>query len=156
MILRAWMLGTTLTLVVVGAALLGACQANTAPPIASDSLKAVTGNWTLNRLSGRDVAVLLQQGMRPPTLNISPDGGISGNAGVNRLTGSTDPRDLAEGKIDLSKLVTTRMAATPAAMQLENAFLAALAKAKTYSVNRGQLELKDGMATVATFTRGGR
>lgn len=156
MIVRAWMWRTTLGLTVSGLSLLGGCQADSAPPVASDSLKAVTGNWTLSRLSGRDVAVLIQQGMRAPTLSISPDGGISGHAGVNRLTGSTDPRDLAEGKIDLSKLVTTRMAATPAAMELENAYLAALAKAKTYSINRGQLELKDGPVTVATFTRGGR
>jgi heat shock protein HslJ len=114
----------------------------------------LTGSWSLSSLEGTSVASLLQDGMKAPWVSFSPTGNISGFAGVNRISGTTDAASLAQGKLDLSQLVSTKMAGTEQAMKLETMFLDALQQATSYSFDdSGALTLGTADRSLLTFTR---
>jgi heat shock protein HslJ len=58
-----------------------------------------------------------------PTLVLDPDGTVSGSTGVNRFRGTYE---LAESLLEIGPLVTTRMAGSPEAMEVERHFLSVL------------------------------
>src|SRR5450631_2426735 len=58
-----------------------------------------------------------------PTLVLDPDGTVSGSTGVNRFRGTYE---LAEALLEIGPLVTTRMAGSPEAMEVEQHFLSVL------------------------------
>jgi len=58
-----------------------------------------------------------------PTLVLDPDGTVSGSTGVNRFRGTYE---LAESLLEIGPLVTTRMAGSPEAMEVEQLFLSVL------------------------------
>jgi heat shock protein HslJ len=115
---------------------------------------AVTGSWTLSSLEGNSVANMLHDGMKAPWVSFSPSGNISGFAGVNRISGTTDAASLAQGKLDLSQLVSTKMAGTEQAMKLETMFLDALQQSTSFSFDdKGALMLGSADRNLLTFTR---
>ena len=68
----------------------------------------------------------------PITLQISEENRTSGNAGVNRYTGSADV-DLKEGKLQFGPQATTRMAGP--GLKSERTYLDALAAARSFRID---------------------
>ena len=112
-----------------------------------------TGDWTLESIGSDSVSTLLTSGSRLPTLTISPEGSVSGFAGVNRLTAELDMDALLDGSFDLGPAVTTRMAGSPDAMKVESRFLDALNRTSTFRFDGEELKLRDTGATLMTFVR---
>ncbi|MDX2148538.1 MAG: META domain-containing protein [Planctomycetota bacterium] len=116
--------------------------------------EAFLGRWTLVNLEGQDVGPILSEQLRAPDMEITPEGGITGFAGVNRYSGSVDPTRLARGEFPSGgAFASTKMAGPPEANQLENRFLTAIARADRFDVQGNQLRLKQGDQVVMTFTR---
>src|SRR5262249_42507723 len=76
-----------------------------------------------------------------PTAVFGQDGSLTGNASCN----SYQARYLSSARIiRIGPLTTTKLAcASPTLSAQESSYLAALARASTWSVNRSQLELRD-------------
>ena len=74
------------------------------------SLTSLLGtNWELSSLAGiGNLGDSFKEGL--PQLNFSNDGRISGTDGCNNISGGVTAEDLAAGKLDLSKLASTRRA----------------------------------------------
>lgn len=122
-----------------------------------DLLGKIDGEWLLEKLGGKDVASMLGQGMKAPSLNFGKDGSISGFSGVNRLMGSVKAEDLMQGKLDLSRLASTKMAGPPEAMKLESDFLGSLQKVTGFNFDKaGGLNLTQGKDVLMRLVRGGK
>lgn len=149
-------------LAVPAASFVGGCQGmggggGGAADSLTNMLGKIDGEWVLDKLGGKDVASMLGMGGQKPSLSFGNDGSISGFGGVNKLMGSFDPKDLLSGKIDLSKLASTKMAGPPEAMNLESAFTSALSKVTGFNFDKsGGLNLTDGKETLMSFVRGGK
>ena len=104
------------------------------------------GSWLLDGLGGAPVA----QGVAS-TLEIAPDGTVSGTGGCNRYRGRAE---IGQGSIAFSPLAATRMACPGAAMEQEQRLFAALAAVRRFRVDSAALLLlgEDG-AVVARFSR---
>ena len=92
--------------------------------------------WRLEDIEGSGVVDSLNS-----PLIIDANGNVSGHAGCNVLTG-TAAVDGAD--IQFGPLGSTRRMCAPAIMDQERRFLAALARAATWRVERGLLFLTDG------------
>lgn len=75
------------------------------------------------------------------SIEFSDDGKISGSSGVNTYNG---PYRVVEAAIMIGPLATTKMAGPDDLMKQEAAFLKALESCASWSVTRGQLEMRDG------------
>ncbi len=75
--------------------------------------------WQVASIDAADVAD------PAPTLVLDPGGTVSGSSGVNRFRGTYE---LAESMLEIGPLVTTRLAGTPEAMEVEHLFLTVLAE----------------------------
>jgi putative lipoprotein len=105
-----------------------------------------TGAWTAVEIGGTPVS----QGVTS-TLDIGPDGAVSGTGGCNRYRGRAE---IAAGTIAFSPLAATRMACPGGAMDQEQRLFAALAAARRFRVEAGALVLLgDDGAVVARFSR---
>ncbi|MFG0260626.1 MAG: META domain-containing protein, partial [Phycisphaerales bacterium JB041] len=102
-------------------------------------VSSMLGDWTLAAIGGGDLASVGAD--RVPTMNIASDGTASGFAGVNRWSSVLDLDALAAGKFDLGHAATTKMAGSPAAMDLESRFLSALGGVTGFDVRA----LSDGV-----------
>jgi heat shock protein HslJ len=81
----------------------------------------------------------------PPELVIGADGALSGYGGVNGFSGQSDAKELREGRLRASPLISTRRAGPPAAMEAEARFLGLLGSAIQWQRSDGALELvQDG------------
>lgn len=101
--------------------------------------------------NGQQAVVSVIEGTTP-TLEFAADGTISGSGGCNRITGSFAASD---GKIGIGELARTLMECSePAgAMDQENALVAALESAATYTIEGDRLEMRtaeDAIAIQAT------
>jgi heat shock protein HslJ len=137
----------------------GGCQGGQsgAASAVGDMLGKIDGEWVLDKLGGKDIASMLGQGMKAPNLNFGKDGSVSGFSGVNRLAGSVNPEDLLQGKLDLSRLASTKMAGTPEAMNLESDFLGSLQKVTGFNFDKaGGLNLTQGKEVLMRLVRGGQ
>lgn len=102
------------------------------------------GKWLAEDILGGGVIDRLQT-----TLEIAPDGTVSGHGGCNRYRGRVS---ITGETISFSPLASTKMACTPAAMAQEQKFHQALEKARSFRINARErkLILRDGAgATVA-------
>ncbi|MBS0189739.1 MAG: META domain-containing protein [Phycisphaerales bacterium] len=119
------------------------------------SIQNLAGTWTLDSLLGQPFAQLVPQdaAAKRPTLDIRPDGKVSGFAGVNRLTSSLDVEGVKKGQFKLSPAAVTRMAGPAYAMALESKYLDALNKATGFRMEGSSLVLLDGTTEMASFTR---
>lgn len=120
-----------------------------------DPLTQLAGDWALTQLGGKDVASMLMGG-KVPSLNFAKDGVVSGFGGVNRLGGGKlDPSELAQGKLGLGNMFSTKMAGAPEAMKLESDFLGALGKTSSFKLLDGGkgLSLTDGASELLRFAK---
>jgi heat shock protein HslJ len=93
----------------------------------------LAGDWVLVAIAGEP----LEEGLKPPTLTVMPDGTVGGTTGVNRYSGRIDrAEDLLFGPMP-----TTMMAGTPEAMALENRFTAAMTTATDYELDGDTLTI---------------
>ncbi len=121
----------------------GANAVTNVPP----SLKALAGSeWALKDLCGTPVPANSRA-----SLSIASDGGLSGNAGVNRFNGRARGND---EKIQTAPFMFTRMAGPPEAMTLETKFLKALEVATKFEADGDTLRITcAGHEKPLVFTR---
>ena len=93
------------------------CVANSEKSSASPPLP--TGSWTLTTIENQPLPNPLPPGLRPITLTISDAGDVSGNAGINRYSGTVDTGAWENREIVFGPLAVSRMAGPPAAMTAE-------------------------------------
>lgn len=98
--------------------------------------------WTLTNLNGQMVSTA-----RPPTMIFSK-GKLSVFGGVNKLAGSYA---LVRESVILGDIVSTMMAGPPELMELEDSFVATLAKVDGFTVAGNELTLSTNGVKVATF-----
>lgn len=104
--------------------------------------------WTLVELEGESVEVERDE-HRPYLVLDLEEAHVSGSGSVNRFTGTFA---LSESELRFGPLATTRMAGAERAMQREHAFLDALARVTSYSLNGRTLTLLAEDRTVARLT----
>lgn len=75
------------------------------------------------------------------SIEFGTDGTVTGNSGVNTYNG---PYEVMEAGIKIGPLATTKMAGPDELMKQEAAFIKALESCASWSVSRGQLEMRDG------------
>ena len=81
------------------------------------------------------------------TVTFGADGTLSGNASINRY--STNYTTTAEGGMTIDpRIVSTKMAGPEGLMTQEAAYLAALPKTATYTIEGGELRLRDALGSV--------
>ena len=116
-------------------------QAQPAPP-------PLAGSWLAEDIRGGGVLDRLQS-----ILTLAADGSISGTGGCNRMRGRAA---ITGDMISFGRIASTRMACTPAAMDQEQKFFAALSEVKFWRVDARQrkLILRDGNdQTLLIFSR---
>lgn len=109
-------------------------------------VKSLAGDWTLSHLNGQSVTAP-EGGRGLPTLSFFEPGRVGGLAGVNRWNSAVDQDALAKGEFSLKGVMTTMMAGDPAAMKLEQDFVGALSKTRSFDQKQlmsGVLSLRDG------------
>jgi putative lipoprotein len=106
------------------------------------------GRWLAEDIRGSGVIDYLQS-----VLEIAGDGGISGTGGCNRIMGKAR---IEGATITLGPLATTRMACSPAVMDQERKFLAALEAVRSWRIDTARhklLLLGAGGETLVVLTR---
>ncbi len=94
---------------------------------ASPQPASPAGRWLAEDIGGGGVLDRVQT-----TLEIAPDGGISGSGGCNRFTGKAI---LSGASLSIGPVASTRMACTPAAMAQEARFFKVLEQAKGWRID---------------------
>jgi heat shock protein HslJ len=95
-------------------------------------------DWGLTRLG--DMAVVVAEPRRQPSLTLTADGRVSGFDGCNRIAGSYH---VAGGSIAFSQMASTKMACLDG-MEHERAFADALGRARSFLVLGTNLDLFGG------------
>jgi heat shock protein HslJ len=101
---------------------------------------ALVGEWQAIAINNGKEAVVSVMNGTTVTAIFGADGKLTGNGGCNTYNGTYT---LDGDKITIGPLATTRMACEQAVMDQETAYLNALAKASTYTLGKGTLELRD-------------
>ncbi len=78
-----------------------------------------------------------------PTLTIAADGGVSGSAGCNRMTGHATPAPTTNGPDVTFQIGTTKMTCAPEIMEVEQAVLKALEGKTTATIDADTLTLRN-------------
>lgn len=155
-----WLARTALALLSVSFLLLGACASagdgdtEGSEPRSLPGIALLAGHWELTEIGGEDIASLLGEHMRVPSLSIQPDGAISGYTGLNNVSGRIDLAQLAAGDFDLGQLAMTKRAGPPEAMALEQRFVEALRAADWPEVEDDTLTLGEDDTPLLRFRRG--
>ena len=90
----------------------------------------------------------------PVTIAFDPSGKVSGNASVNRFTGTYRFDEDGRLRWPPTGFALTRMAGSPVLMSQERAFLTSLKRTSTYKVDGQQLVLQSPNASIVlTFAR---
>lgn len=79
------------------------------------------------------------------SIEFSRDGKVSGSSGVNTYSG---PVTIMEAAIMIGPLASTKMGGPAELMAQEAAFLKAMESCASWSVTRGQLEMRDGGSAI--------
>lgn len=98
------------------------------------------GSWLAEDIKGGGVIDRLQT-----TLSLGAEGKVTGMGGCNRYMGRAT---LKGDTISFGPMSGTRMACSPAVMDQENKFHAALETVKSWSVTQGKLLLRDGSGNI--------
>jgi heat shock protein HslJ len=93
------------------------------------------GSWLAEDINGGGVIERLQT-----TLSLGAEGKVTGMGGCNRYMGQAT---LKGDTISFGPMAGTRMACSPAIMDQENKFHAALETVRSWSIARGKLLLSD-------------
>lgn len=104
-----------------------------APSPTESSGKGPAGRWLAEDIGGGGVLDRVQT-----TLDLSADGRFGGSGGCNRMHGQAK---IAGNAITFGNVAATMMACTPAAMDQEQKFFAALAKARHWRRDDAQQKL---------------
>jgi putative lipoprotein len=115
-------------------------------PTASASLPLGVTTWRVDEIDGQPV-----QGSGAPTVTL--DGAaqrVSGSSGCNRYTAALT---VAGSELRIGDAATTRMACSPAVMELESRFVAALAAVRGYRLDADALQLLDERGRVLLHLR---
>lgn len=112
----------------------------------------IVGSWTVTGYNnGREAVVSLASGSTI-TADFAEDGSLSGDSGVNRYRSTYEVT--ADSGISISPPAGTRKAGDPDLMEQERLFLAALESADTFTLQGGELTLRDASDAIAvTLTR---
>ncbi|WP_433709909.1 META domain-containing protein [Nocardia sp. CA-084685] len=107
--------------------------------------KPLTGTtWIISALMTPDAQIRSQTlDDVKPTLNIAADGGVSGNAGCNRMTGHATASPTANGPDVTFQIGTTKMACAPEIMEVEQAVLKALDGKTSATIDADTLILRN-------------
>jgi len=102
----------------------------------------VQNPWVLNSLGdATDLTSLF--GDKIPSLNFGSDGSITGTDGCNNLTGKVGADLLSTGKLDFTKMASTKMAC-PNTQEGSNKFNQMLSNVTNFSIDNNVLSLLDG------------
>ncbi|MEZ5275139.1 MAG: YbaY family lipoprotein [Opitutaceae bacterium] len=116
---------------------------------ASEEATAMLENtdWILVELNGKPFEA--GTSLKTPTLRFDDETGmVAGNSGVNQYGGSYTVRG---DSIEFGPMRSTMMAGPPEAMDLEQAFLAALVGQTGWRIADGRLEFSEGESVAAAF-----
>lgn len=113
-------------------------EAATPTPLPKPELGGlVPSSWVATQIAGQPVV-----GDTPPTLIFDETGRLSGNATCNSFNG---PATVNGGTLALGPLVSTKMACSDAALNLQEiAYLAALTQAQSFAIG------DDGVLTITS------
>jgi heat shock protein HslJ len=142
---RRWTISTVAALAIAVGGMGCARESAVAP---SDGASSTTltpmpyGEWTLAAVNGEAVEGAFAQGARLPSLRINADGTVTGFTGVNSLSTKADLEALAEGRLRLAPIITTKRAGPPAAMKIERDVLRALQDEGVLDVGQRSLTVK--------------
>jgi heat shock protein HslJ len=119
------------------AGLLSACASLTGREGATPpSLAALShGVWVAENIDGKGVIDRLQS-----RIQFTSEGRVSGSGGCNNFTGGVE---LKGNELKFGPLASTRKLCTGSVQQQEDAFFAALAKARTVRTDKGLLFMSD-------------
>ncbi len=134
-------------------ATLGGCESAQGVADSASMVQKLVGDWSLSSLNGVDVASLLPEGVKLPSLAFSPDGKVSGTSGINRIASSIDIDALAKGQFKLAPTVSTKMAGSPEAMDFESKYLGALGEVTDFSMKGDSLSLSGVAGELMKFVR---
>lgn len=123
----------TALVALAGAAGVVGCQAIQSPELE-------LGFWELTALQGTEVNLAPGTQTADILFDSGPPQRVSGFNGCNRFAGAYA---LAGENVEFRSLSTTRMACGPAATELEELFMQALAATRGWRVVEGRLELLD-------------
>lgn len=110
------------------------------PASAGAASSSPRGSWLAEDINGGGVIDRLQT-----TLTLGADGKVTGTGGCNRYMGMATVKGDA---ITFGPMAGTRMACTPAVMDQENKFHAALETVRSWRVAQGKLFLRDESGNV--------
>jgi heat shock protein HslJ len=111
-----------------------------------DQPPSMTGEWKLVKIGEREVPKTVMA-----TLNVTAEGKVSGNTGVNLLSGQ-----LAKEKKLFGPLITTRRAGPPEAMEVEAGLTKALDEATRFTITENVLTLFAGETPRLVFEKAAR
>ncbi|MCC9624724.1 META domain-containing protein [Thalassospira sp. MA62] len=131
--------------------MLGACNSTTGPtePDMPSNWSAVTTQtWQLTRVKEKQATIVP---MSPvfASARFGDDGKVTGSTGCNQYFADYSHDD---GGLQFGQIGATKMYCVDAAMEVENALLAALPKVTDWQIENGDLMLLDGDgAVIAAF-----
>jgi heat shock protein HslJ len=149
-ILRALSVASILFTTMFGAIITVGCDSQ--PVWMKQEVEARTDPKSLG--GGKWVLVSMNSNGAIPGANLSLEFGannaVSGFSGVNRFSGTCTT---STGQLKFGALVSTKMAGSPELMKTEQAYLAALASVRNFSLEGGLLRLNnDSGTTVVEFS----
>ena len=149
---RALSVASILYATMLGAVIAVGCTSQPEPAWVKQEVEARTDPKSLG--GGKWVLVSMNSNGAIPGANLSLEFGannsVSGFSGVNRFSGTCTT---ATGQLKFGQFVSTKMAGSPKLMKTEQAYLAALASVRNFSLEGGLLRLNnDSGTTVVEFS----
>ena len=149
---RARSVASILCATMLGAVIAVGCTSQPEPAWVKQEVEARTDPKSLG--GGKWVLVSMNSNGAIPGANLSLEFGannaVSGFSGVNRFSGTCTT---STGQLKFGALVSTKMAGSPELMKTEQAYLAALASVRNFSLESGLLRLtNDSGTTVVEFS----
>lgn len=128
--------------------------ATTTPSDTGSATASPIGAWSLTQIE--EERYDMPSGARTPSLTIAADGRLSGRAGINRFSGSTDAKAMKRGEWEAGSIITTRMGGEMDAMAFEQRYISRMQRADTVAVGPQWLELRIGTRPLLRFARSGK
>lgn len=137
---------------IAAAGLLAAC-ATTGPDDAPAASPIPVGDWTLTAIRGEPLEQVIPGGARTPTLTVTAEGRIFGQAPINRYSGAVDPDTWPRGGFNPGPIIATRMGGPAPVMRFETDYLGALDEVTSFAASAGELQLSADDGVLLRFER---
>lgn len=151
--MRTTIISTLLATAILSA--LPACETFNSDNSSENSRNAhlgrLDGTWRLTHIDGQSVEV--PSGAQNPTIVFNDNGNLTGNTGLNSMSGTYTTKSRYDNNITFSPIATTKMAGDQSAMDLERRYNDALTRVDTVRVDGDRLIMKDGDQQVLRFAR---